>query len=277
MAKPLLVLSKTHQLKALLRRASLHTVCEESRCPNISQCFGSGTATFMILGNQCTRACSFCNLKRGNPEPLDPEEPYRLLEAVKTLNLRYVVITSPTRDDLEDGGAGQFTKCIRVLKENIQNIKVEVLVPDFGGSHQALKTVLLAEPDVLAHNVETVPRLYHRVRKGADYQRSLELLKRAKEFNPNIITKSALILGFGEREEEIVEVMKDLRRVGCEVLTIGQYYQPSKRHHPVVKLYTQEEFERLKEIALSLGFSHVFSGPNVRSSYMAESVFYNYP
>jgi Lipoate synthase len=221
------------------------------------------------------KGLQFLQLKRGNPEPADPEEPYRLLEAVKTLNLRYVVITSPTRDDLEDGGAGQFARCIRVLKENLQNIKVEVLVPDFGGSHQALKTVLLAEPDVLAHNVETVPRLYHRVRKGADYQRSLELLKRAKELNPNITTKSALILGFGEKEEEIVEVMKDLRRVGCDVLTIGQYYQPSKRHHPVIKLYTQKEFESLKEIALSLGFSHVFSGPNVRSSYMAERVFYN--
>ncbi len=207
---------------------------------------------------------------------MDPEEPYRLLETVKILNLKYVVITSPTRDDLEDGGAGHFAQCIRILKKNIQNIKVEVLVPDFGGSYTALKEVLSAEPDVLNHNVETVPRLYHRVRKGADYQSSLELLRRAKESKPGIITKSALILGFGEKEEEVVEVMRDLRKVECDVLTIGQYYQPSKRHHPVVKYYTQEEFERLKEIAISLGFSHVFSGPNVRSSYKAHQVVYNY-
>jgi len=275
MRKSVLVLSKTHHLKRLLRSARLHTVCEESRCPNISECFSSNTATFMILGDTCTRGCSFCNLKRGKAAPVDQEEPYRLLETVKLLNLKYVVITSPTRDDLKDGGAEQFFRCVKVLKDNIKSIKVEVLVPDFGGSEQALRRVLQAGPDVLNHNVETVPRLYSRVRKGADYKRSLEVLRRAKELRKGIYTKSALILGFGEKEEEIFEVMEDLRKVDCDILTIGQYYQPSVKHHPVVKYYTQEEFERLKEYALSLGFKYVVSGPNVRSSYKAHEVVYN--
>ncbi len=229
----------------------------------------------MILGDTCTRSCSFCNLRRGKTLPVDEEEPYRLLETVKALNLRYVVITSPTRDDLEDGGAGHFAKCVRLLKE--QNIKVEVLIPDFKGSYQALKTVLDEGPDVLNHNVETVPRLYHQVRRGADYQRSLLVLKRAKEIKRDIYTKSALILGFGERKEEVVKVMEDLRGVGCDILTIGQYYQPSVKHHPVVKYYTREEFEELRQIATDLGFKHVVSGPNVRSSYKAYQVVYNYP
>ncbi|WP_333785089.1 lipoyl synthase [Thermocrinis sp.] len=276
MTKPVLILSKTHQLKKLLRNAKLHTVCEESRCPNISECFSSGTATFMILGDTCTRGCSFCNLKRGKSLPVDEEEPYRLLETVKLLNLKYVVITSPTRDDLKDGGASHFAKCIRLLKENIEGIKVEVLIPDFGGSYDSLKVVLDAKPDVLNHNVETVPRLYAQVRKGADYKRSLEILKSAKELKSDIHTKSALILGFGEREDEIIKVMQDLRSVDCDILTIGQYYQPSVKHHPVVKYYTPEEFEKLKEIALSLGFKYVVSGPNVRSSYKAYHVVYNY-
>jgi len=276
MPKPVLILSKTHQLKKLLRNAKLHTVCEESRCPNISECFSANTATFMILGDTCTRGCSFCNLKRGKTLPVDEEEPYRLLETVKLLNLKYVVITSPTRDDLKDGGASHFAKCIRVLKENIEGIKVEVLIPDFGGSYDSLKVVLDAKPDVLNHNVETVPRLYDKVRKGADYQRSLNLLKHAKRLRSTIYTKSALILGFGEREDEIIKVMEDLRSVDCDILTIGQYYQPSVKHHPVVKYYTPEEFEKLKEIALSLGFKYVVSGPNVRSSYKAYQVVYNY-
>jgi lipoic acid synthetase len=267
--KPLLNLSQTHKVKRLLRNLSLNTVCEESRCPNIAECFGCGTATFMVLGDICTRACSFCNLERGRGKPVSEEEVYRLLKAVKELKLKYVVITSPTRDDLPDGGAGHFARCIKVLKEHIADIKVEVLVPDFKGSEEALKVVLDAKPDVLAHNVETVPRLYPQVRGGAKYERSLGLLKRAKELAPDITTKSALILGFGEGWAEIIQVMKDLRSVGCDILTIGQYYQPSLRHHPVVKYYSLGEFKELEKIAYSLGFKRVASGPNVRSSYKA--------
>ncbi len=270
--KPLLRLSEVHRVKRILRRTRLNTVCEESRCPNISECFGSGTATFMILGDRCTRSCSFCNVKRGKGRPPDPEEPYRLLEAVKVLGLSYVVITSVTRDDLPDGGASQFASCIKVLKENIPNVKVEVLVPDFLGKREALETVVLAGPDVFAHNVETVPRLYPRVRGGADYRRSLELLKGAKEIEKRLITKSAIVVGFGETKEEIVKVMEDLRSVDCDLLTIGQYYQPSLRHHPVVKYYREEEFRELEEIARSLGFKAVLCGPNVRSSYRAVEV-----
>ncbi len=267
--KPILELSKTHEIKKLLRSLRLHTVCEESRCPNIGECFGSGTATFMIMGDTCTRACSFCNLQRGKPLAPDPEEPHRLLHTVKTLKLSYVVLTSPTRDDLPDGGAGHFARCVRVLKEHIPSIKVEVLVPDFKGDTQALSKVLSSEPDVLAHNVETVPRLYDRVRLGSKYERSLALLRFSKELAPHTLTKSALVLGFGESLEEIIQVMKDLRSVGCDLLTIGQYYQPSREHHPVVKYYTEEEFKTLEEIAYNLGFKSVASGPNVRSSYKA--------
>lgn len=267
--KPILRLSQAHRVKKVLRRSRLNTVCEESRCPNISECFGSGTATFMILGDRCTRGCSFCNIRRGSPLPPDPEEPYRVLEAVRVLGLRYVVITSVTRDDLPDGGADQFARCVRVLKENLSGIKVEVLIPDFGGKKEAIEKVLEEGPDVVAHNVETVPRLYEQVRRGADYKRSLQVLRYVKEVNPSTPTKSALILGFGERRDEIVKVMEDLREAGCDLLTIGQYYAPSLRHHPVVKYYPPEEFEELKKIAYSLGFKFVASGPNVRSSYRA--------
>ncbi|MCS7196059.1 MAG: lipoyl synthase [Aquificaceae bacterium] len=267
--KPLLKLSDTHRIKRLLRSLKLNTVCEESRCPNIGECFGSGTATFMVLGDTCTRACTFCNLKRGKSSLPDPQEPYHLLQAVKAMGLRYVVLTSPTRDDLHEGGAEHIHQCVRVLKENLPDLKVEVLVPDFKGSFQALRRVLMAEPDVLAHNLETVPRLYNLVRVGSKYGRSLELLLRAKELAPHIPTKSALILGFGEEWEEVLQVLKDLREVGCDLLTIGQYYQPSKEHHPVVKYYTEEEFRRIEEIAYSLGFKRVASGAHVRSSYRA--------
>ncbi len=271
--KPTLALSKTHGIKRLLRNLKLNTVCEESRCPNIGECFGSGTATFMILGDTCTRACSFCNLKRGRSIPPNPEEPYLLLQAVKSLGLSYVVITSPTRDDLPDGGAEHFYKCVKVLKEEIPNIKVEVLVPDFKENRKSLELVLSSQPKVLAHNVETVPRLYQRVRGGAKYERSLEVLRLSKEINPEVFTKSALILGFGERWEEIIEVLKDLRSVKCDLITIGQYYQPSKDHHPVIKYYTEEEFKELERIALSLGFKGVKTGAHVRSSYRAWELF----
>ncbi len=267
--KPVVKLSELHTLKRILRRARLNTVCEESRCPNISECFGKGTATFMILGTRCTRRCAFCNVEKGKPLPPDPNEPYRLLETVKLLNLRYVVITSVTRDDLPDYGSSHFAKCIRVLKENIKDIKVEVLIPDFRGDRKALETVLKEEPFVLNHNVETVPRLYPSVRIGANYERSLKVLKLAKEILPAVITKSAIILGFGERKEEVIKVMEDLRRVDCDILTIGQYYQPSLKHHPVVKYYSEEEFKEFEEIAYSMGFKFVASGPNVRSSYKA--------
>jgi lipoic acid synthetase len=269
MNKPRLLLSETHTVKKLLRDLKLNTVCEESRCPNISECFGAGTATFMILGEICTRGCSFCNVSKGKPKGLDEQEPYRLLDAVKKLGLKYVVITSVTRDDLPDGGADHFAKCVSILKESIKDIKVEVLVPDFKGSQKALKKVLSSGPDVLNHNVETVPRLYGAVRKGASYERSLYILKSSKELFPHIWTKSAIILGFGETKQEVISVMQDLRNVRCDFLTIGQYYQPSLKHHPTVKYYTYEEFEELRQLALSMGFKYVASGPNVRSSYKA--------
>ncbi len=267
--KPVIELSKVNEVKKILRRARLNTVCEESRCPNISECFGSRTATFMILGDRCTRGCTFCNVKRKFPLPPDEDEPLRLLEAVKALGLRYVVITSVTRDDLPDGGAGQFALCVRLLKEKISGIKVEVLIPDFRGDEESLRLVLEARPDVLNHNVETVPRLYPRVRTGSKYERSLKVLEMSKKIAPHIPTKSALILGFGESMEEVVEVMKDLRSVGCDFLTVGQYYAPSLKHHPVVKYYTYEEFKKIERIAYELGFRFVASGPNVRSSYRA--------
>ncbi len=267
--KPVIEFSKLYEVKKLLRRTKLHTVCEESRCPNISECFGNKTATFMILGTHCTRRCAFCNVEKGFPQKVDPEEPYRLLEAVKILGLKYVVITSVTRDDLPDGGAFHFAKCIRVLKENIPDIKVEVLIPDFRGNKKALETVLKERPVVLNHNIETVPRLYPGVRVGANYERSLNILKWSKEIDKSVLTKSALILGFGEKKEEVIKVMEDLREVDCDFLVIGQYYQPSLKHHPVLKYYTYEEFKELEEIAYNLGFKFVVSKPNARSSYKA--------
>ncbi|NPA32800.1 MAG: lipoyl synthase, partial [Aquificae bacterium] len=263
------VLSKTHELKKLLRKARLKTVCEESRCPNISECFSNNTATFMILGNRCTRRCAFCNVNKGSPLAPDPKEPYRLLWAVRALNLKYVVITSVTRDDLPDYGAGHFAECIKVLKENIPGVRVEVLIPDFRGDKKALETVLKEEPSVLNHNVETVKRLYPVVRKGANYERSLRVLKLSKEIAPHITTKSALILGFGETKEEIIKTMEDIRKTGCDILVVGQYYQPSLSHHPVVKYYSEEEFKEIEEIAYEMGFKFVVSAQNARSSYRA--------
>ena len=267
--KPVIKLSKVNEVKKLLRKTRLNTVCEESRCPNISECFGNKTATFMILGDRCTRGCTFCNVKRKYPLPVDPQEPFRVLQAVKSLGLKYVVITSVTRDDLPDGGANHFAKCVRLLKENLPGIKVEVLVPDFRGSEKALRTVLSECPDVLNHNVETVKRLYPRVRVGAKYERSLRLLKLSKDIAPHIPTKSAIILGFGETLSEVFKAMEDLRKVDCDFLTVGQYYQPSLRHHPVVKFYSHEEFKLIEEKAYDMGFKFVACGPNVRSSYRA--------
>ncbi len=273
MPKPLLRFSDTHRLKVLLRKSRLNTVCEEARCPNISECFGSGTATFMILGDRCTRGCRFCNVKKEPPKAVDINEDKRILDAVKVLGLKYVVITSVARDDLPDGGASHFARCIRTLKENIPGIGVEVLIPDFRGDGKALERVLRESPDVLNHNIETVPRLYPFVRIGSKYERSLRVLKLSKEIAPDIPTKSALILGFGEKREEVLKVMEDLRSVDCDYLTVGQYYQPSRSHFPVVKYYSEEEFEEIRDIAYSMGFKFVASGSNVRSSYRAWEVY----
>ncbi len=273
MPKPLLRFSDTHRLKVLLRKSRLNTVCEEARCPNISECFGSGTATFMILGDRCTRGCRFCNVKKEPPKAVDINEDKRILDAVKVLGLKYVVITSVARDDLPDGGASHFARCIRTLKENIPGIGVEVLIPDFRGDGKALERVLRENPDVLNHNIETVPRLYPFVRIGSKYERSLRVLKLSKEIAPEVPTKSALILGFGEKREEVLKVMEDLRSVDCDYLTVGQYYQPSRSHFPVVKYYSEEEFEEIRDIAYSMGFKFVASGSNVRSSYRAWEVY----
>ncbi len=265
--KLILKLSDTHSVKKLLRKTALNTVCEESRCPNIGECFSSKTATFMILGDVCTRGCTFCNVSRGKGSDPDPQEPYRLLKAVRALGLKYVVLTPPTRDDLPDGGASHFAKCIRVLKE--EGIKVEVLIPDFRGNKKALEEVLEAQPDVLNHNLETVKRLYKQVRVGANYDRSLDILRLSKTLAPHIPTKSAVILGFGERWEEVIELLKDLRSVDCDFVCIGQYYPPTLKHYPVVKYYSMKEFKELENIAYSLGFKFVANGPRVRSSYRA--------
>lgn len=253
----------------LIRDLSLHTVCDEATCPNRSECFGKGTATFMILGDVCTRNCSFCDVAGGKVQPPDPHEPKRVAEAASRLGLNHVVITSVTRDDLPDGGAGHFARVIRELKDKSPDTDVEVLIPDFLGSEKALRTVLDAEPDVLNHNLETVPRLYPEVRPEADYRRSLDLLRRAKDTAPKALTKSGIMLGLGEREDEVTAVLEDLRAVGCDIITIGQYLAPSKGHHPVVKYVYPEVFDRMRDRALKMGFRAAASAPFVRSSYHA--------
>lgn len=256
-------------LKSLLADSNLHTVCQEANCPNVNHCFGNKTATFLILGNICTRGCRFCDIKRGTPLPVDSDEPKRVAVAVKKLGLEYAVITSVTRDDLSDGGAFVFSRTIQEIRNLVPNCKVELLIPDFLGSFESLKIVLDRKPDVLNHNLETVKRLYPQVRRGADYQRSLDLLRIAKNYDQNLITKSGIIIGLGERWEEIVNLMRDLRNVGCDLLTIGQYLSPSREHLPVLKYYHPDEFAELKRIGEKMGFSHVESGPLVRSSYQA--------
>ena len=260
------------KMRKLTRGLKLHTICESARCPNRTECFAQGTATFMILGDICTRNCTFCAVKHGKPEAPDPEEPEHIVSAVKKLRLRYVVITSVTRDDLPDGGASQFAQIIKALRAYDSNILVEVLVPDFRGSLPAWQIVIDASPDVLNHNVETVPRLYLEVRPGANYQRSLELLRRAK-LN-GLLTKSGLMLGLGERENEVIEVMEDLREAGCDSITLGQYLRPSLKHHEVVRYVTPAEFAQYEVIARKMGFLGVASGPLVRSSFNAID-FYN--
>lgn len=259
---------RSADVRNLIRSNKLHTVCRSAACPNQSECWNSGTATFLILGNVCTRGCRFCNIPKGIPEGIDRDEPNRVASAVKSLRLKYAVITSVTRDDLPDGGASLFARTIELIRENVPGCRVEVLVPDFQGSQASLNTVLHASPDVLNHNLETVPSQYTRVRPQADYYRSLELLDRARL--SGTITKSGLMLGLDENIEEIRDVLRDLRNVGCSILTIGQYLQPGVNHLPVSKYYHPAEFASLRAEAMKLGFKQVVSGPLVRSSYHAE-------
>ena len=261
------------KMRKLTRGLKLHTICESARCPNRTECFAQGTATFMILGDICTRNCTFCAVKHGKPEALDPEEPEHIVSAVKKLGLRYVVITSVCRDDLPDGGAVQFAQAIRALHRHNSGIGVEVLIPDFRGSLSALEEVIAAQPTVLNHNVETVPRLYSEVRPQAKYHRSLELLKRVKSLDRGLLTKSGLMLGLGEREDEVIEVMEDLKEVGCDSITLGQYLRPSLKHHGVVRYVTPDEFAQYEAVARKMGFLGVASGPLVRSSFNATALF----
>lgn len=258
------------KLKAIMRDLNLHTVCEEARCPNIGECWDHGTATFMILGDVCTRACSYCAVAHGRPAAVDNEEPERVAHAIQQLGLNYVVITSVDRDDLKDGGASIFAGVITETRKRLGNsCRIEVLIPDFKGEEAPLRTVLEARPDVLNHNTETVPRLYRMARSGGRYSRTLELLGRSRTMAPDIPTKTGLMVGLGEEREELLAVFKDLRDVGCQILTIGQYLRPTQEHTPMTRYYTPDEFRELKQIALDLGFVHVESGPLVRSSYHA--------
>ena len=262
---------EVQRLKALLRRQRLHTVCEEASCPNLGECFSQGTATFMIMGDVCTRRCPFCDVAHGRPEPLDPEEPGHLAETVALLGLRYVVVTSVDRDDLRDGGAAHFVACIQALRAVCPNTRVEILVPDFRGRMDvALETLVGAPPDVFNHNLESVPRLYRQVRPGADYAWSLRLLQAFKRRRPAVLTKSGLMLGLGETTAEVQAVMRDLRGHECDMITLGQYLQPSRHHLPVARFVAPEEFETLGAYARDLGFKNVASGPLVRSSYHAD-------
>ena len=258
------------EIVRLLRDETLNTVCQEARCPNIGECFNRGTATFMILGDTCTRACGFCAVTSGKPAPIDWTEPRRLAEAVERLGLAYVVITAVNRDDVSDGGSQIFASCIELIRQRLPETAVEVLIPDFVGNWDALETVLAARPTVLNHNVETVRRLYPRVRFQARYERSLELLRRSAEWSPRIPTKTGFMLGLGEERDEVSELLHDLRAVGVELLTVGQYLRPSAKHLPVVRYVPPEEFADIREEALSIGFRHVESGPMVRSSYHAD-------
>jgi lipoic acid synthetase len=257
------------RLKGLMRDLGLHTVCEEAQCPNIGECWHHGTATFMILGEVCTRACAYCAVSHGRPAPADPGEASRVGRAIETLGLAYVVITSVDRDDLPDGGAAIFADTIRETRVRRPECRIEVLIPDFQGKETSLHTVLDARPDVMNHNVETVPRLYRMARSGGRYSRTIELLDRSRRYAPEIPTKTGLMVGLGEEHDELVATFKDLRDAGCQILTIGQYLRPSSEHAPMVRYYHPDEFRELKRIALDLGFVHVESGPLVRSSYHA--------
>ncbi len=265
-----------HRLKTEFRELHLHTVCESARCPNIHECFHRGAATFMILGNRCTRGCGFCSVPKGNPAKhdmrLDPDEPSNVARMAAGMNLRYVVITSVNRDDLEDGGSTHFAETVRRVRSVLPSARVEVLTPDFCGDYNAVARVLDAAPHVFNHNVETVPRLYRRVRPQADYRQSLDILAFAKRYTPGILVKSGFMLGLGETEQEVRALLRDLRTAHVDVATLGQYLQPTRRNLPVSAFITPEQFRAYRDYALSLGFQAVFSGPLVRSSYMADVV-----
>jgi len=255
----------------VLRENRLHTVCEEASCPNIGECFAGGTATFMIMGDICTRRCPFCDVAHGRPDPLDADEPENLGRTIQAMGLRYVVVTSVDRDDLRDGGAEHFTRCIEAIRRHSPDIRIEVLVPDFRGRmDRALDILIKSPPDVFNHNLETVPSLYRKVRPGSDYAWSLNLLKRFKALHPEVATKSGLMLGVGETIEEVEQVMRDLREHDCDMLTLGQYLQPSVHHLALDRYVHPDEFDRLGELGYELGFTHVASGPMVRSSYHAD-------
>lgn len=259
------------RLKQILRENNLYTVCEEAACPNLAECFAHGTATFMIMGDVCTRRCPFCDVAHGRPKPLDKNEPTNLARTIASMALKYVVITSVDRDDLRDGGAGHFAKCIATVREQCPDIRIEILTPDFRGRMEvALNKLATALPDVFNHNLETVPRLYKKARPGADYQWSLDLIRTFKQQNPQLPTKSGLMLGLGEEIDEIILVMEDLYKHDCNMITLGQYLQPSKHHLPVERYYTPEEFSDLERVGYEIGFLNVASGPMVRSSYHAD-------
>jgi len=266
------------RLRGLIDDSSLHTVCESLKCPNIGECFSKNTLTFMIMGNVCTRNCAFCGCDKGTPGPLDPDEPQKISQAVLKLGLKYVVITSVTRDDLVDGGAGHFAEVIRTLRGRSTRIKVEVLIPDFKGKRASIDKIIKENPDVINHNVETVPRLYSKVRPPmravwqADYLRSLELLRYIKEVKPSIYTKSGFMVGLGESDDEVFSVLRDLRSAGCDIVSIGQYLPPSSKHPKVDRYVEPEDFVRFERVGCKMGFYKIFSGPFVRSSYKAENL-----
>ena len=257
-------------VRGLMRSKELHTVCEEAQCPNLGECWGRGTATFLMMGDTCTRSCGFCDIKTGRPSPLDWAEPNRIAESVRAMNLRHVVITSVNRDDRADGGAPIFAMVIRRVRQLQPGCSIEVLIPDFKGSETALKIVMDAQPEILNHNVETVPRLFKKVQPQDDYEWALATLRNAKRMDPLVLTKSGIMLGLGETMDEVLAVLRDLASIGVDILTIGQYLQPSKKHLPIERYWTPEEFETLRQEGLAMGFKWIESGPLVRSSYRAD-------
>lgn len=259
-------------MENLMEKLSLHTVCQEAHCPNLMDCFHRRTATFMILGKQCTRRCVFCAVENGAPSPVVPEEAFAISSAVNELGLKHVVVTSVTRDDLSDGGAQHFARVITEISSNSNNVTIEVLIPDFNGDNRAVEKVIRAGPDIIGHNLETVPRLYSKVRPGADYHRSLAVLNQVKTMGTGIAVKSGIMVGLGEREHEVAAVLQDLALAGCELITIGQYLAPSNQHHPVLEYVHPNQFERYRIMASSIGFRGVASGPFVRSSYRADEL-----
>lgn len=258
------------QVEKTLAKLSLHTVCEEADCPNLMDCFSRGTTTFMILGRVCTRNCTFCNVEKGITQPVNFDEPLHVAQAVQELNLKHVVVTSVTRDDLADGGAGHFAEVIRNIRELDKNVVIEVLIPDFKGQQSSLLKVIEAKPEIINHNIETIPRLYPKVRPLAVYERSLELLKNIKTLGSGILSKSGIMVGLGETEDEVIQTLQDLKNMDCDILTIGQYLAPSKHHHPVIEYIHPDTFAKYKKLAEEMGFKYVASGPLVRSSYMAD-------